>query len=81
MRQLDLNPPLKLFPSMAAINIGSLKLPSLPAGWTAEKEFKPLGKLSQATRRNIEPVGAHFLAEARRVSVSGLLISPRGDSH
>lgn len=58
---------------MAAINIGSFKLPSLPADWSAEKDFKPVGKLSQATQRNIEPVGAHFLAEARRVCRSYLM--------
>jgi DnaJ homolog subfamily C member 2 len=41
-------------------------LPTLPEGWTAEKDFKPIGKLSAATQRSIEPVGPHFLAHARR---------------
>jgi DnaJ family protein C protein 2 len=45
----------------------NLPLPVLPAGWTAEKDFKPIGSLSHATDRNIEPVGPHFLAHARRV--------------
>ncbi|KAF9740101.1 hypothetical protein PMIN06_003725 [Paraphaeosphaeria minitans] len=44
----------------------NLPLPVLPAGWTAEKDFKPVGSLSNATDRNIEPVGPHFLAHARR---------------
>lgn len=41
-------------------------LPSLPEGWAAEKDFKPVGKLSAANQRAIEPVGPHFLAHARR---------------
>ncbi|TKA28339.1 hypothetical protein B0A50_03806 [Salinomyces thailandicus] len=41
-------------------------LPSLPDGWSAEKDFKPMGSLSQPTSRAIEPVGPHFLAHARR---------------
>lgn len=44
----------------------AIALPPIPDGWAGEKDFKPLGKLSAATQRNIEPVGAHFLAEARR---------------
>jgi DnaJ family protein C protein 2 len=52
---------------MAALQI-SLPLPVLPEGWSGEKDFKPIGHLSQATDRNIEPVGPHFLAHARRVS-------------
>ncbi|TVY62768.1 Zuotin [Lachnellula suecica] len=44
----------------------NLPLPILPTGWTAEKEFKAIGKLSAATQRSIEPVGPHFLAHARR---------------
>lgn len=48
------------------VNMEAFKLPSVPEGWSAEKDFKPLGKLSPATQRNIEPVGAQFLAEARR---------------
>lgn len=43
-------------------------LPVLPEGWAAEKDFKAIGTLSPATQRNIEPVGPHFLAHARRVS-------------
>ncbi|KAI9891062.1 MAG: hypothetical protein M1814_003413 [Vezdaea aestivalis] len=43
-----------------------LSLPVLPGGWTGEKDFKPLGSLSAATQRNLEPVGPHFLAHARR---------------
>lgn len=46
----------------------SLPLPVLPAGWAAEKDFKALGQLSPPNQRNIEPVGPHFLAHARRVS-------------
>jgi DnaJ family protein C protein 2 len=45
----------------------NLPLPVLPAGWTAEKDFKSIGQLGNATDRNIEPVGPHFLAHARRV--------------
>lgn len=41
-------------------------LPSLPDGWSAEKDFKEVGQLSAATQRSIEPVGPHFLAHARR---------------
>ncbi|KAI1177840.1 DnaJ-domain-containing protein [Nemania sp. FL0916] len=41
-------------------------LPSLPEGWTAEKDFKPLGSITASTQRTIEPVGPHFLAHARR---------------
>lgn len=45
-----------------------LPLPTLLEGWTAEKDFKPIGKIAQneATQRTIEPVGPHFLAHARR---------------
>lgn len=45
----------------------NLPLPVLPEGWAGEKDFKSVGQLSQATDRNIEPVGPHFLAYARRV--------------
>ena len=45
----------------------NLPLPVLPAGWTADKDFKSIGQLGNATDRNIEPVGPHFLAHARRV--------------
>ncbi|MCJ1259688.1 hypothetical protein MMC24_007527 [Lignoscripta atroalba] len=44
----------------------SLPLPILPEGWSGEKDFKAVGTLSSATQRNIEPVGPHFLAHARR---------------
>ena len=54
---------------MAAIQV-SLPLPVLPEGWTSEKDFKALGSISQPTQRNIEPVGPHFLAHARRVGSS-----------
>jgi DnaJ family protein C protein 2 len=50
--------------------IGSYKALSVPADWSAEGNVKPLGKLSQPTQRSIEPVGAHFLAEARRVRMT-----------
>ncbi|KAH7139228.1 DnaJ domain-containing protein [Dendryphion nanum] len=50
---------------MAAVQI-NLPLPVLPQGWVAEKDYKPIGHLSSATDRNIEPVGPHFLAHARR---------------
>lgn len=45
-----------------------LPLPTLPEGWTAEKDFKAIGKIAQneVTQRVIEPVGPHFLAHARR---------------
>lgn len=44
----------------------ALPLPVLPEGWSAEKDFKAVGKLSASTQRSIEPVGPHFLAHARR---------------
>ena len=44
----------------------ALPLPVLPEGWKAEKDFRPLGKISKPTQRSIEPVGPHFLAHARR---------------
>jgi hypothetical protein len=53
--------------AMATIQI-SLPLPVLPQGWAGEKDFKPVGALSAPVQRNIEPVGPHFLAHARRVS-------------
>ena len=45
----------------------SLPLPVLPQGWTGDNDFKAIGSLSAATQRNLEPVGPHFLAHARRV--------------
>lgn len=50
---------------MAAIQI-TATLPTLPDGWTAEKDFKPVGHLSEPTQRALEPVGPHYLAHARR---------------
>lgn len=44
----------------------ALPLPVLPEDWSADKDFKPLGSLSAATQRSIEPVGPHYLAHARR---------------
>jgi DnaJ homolog subfamily C member 2 len=44
----------------------SFPLPVLPETWSGEKDFNPVGKLSAATQRSIEPVGPHFLAHARR---------------
>ncbi|EXF77554.1 DnaJ domain-containing protein [Colletotrichum fioriniae PJ7] len=41
-------------------------LPVVPEGWSAEKDFKTVGKVSAATQRSLEPVGPHFLAHARR---------------
>lgn len=52
---------------MASSQTVNVSLPSLPAGWSEEKDFKAVGSLSPATQRNIEPVGPHFLAHARRV--------------
>ncbi|PGH14933.1 hypothetical protein AJ80_05746 [Polytolypa hystricis UAMH7299] len=51
---------------MATPDIVHLPLPALPEGWAAEKDFKVLGSLSSASQRNVEPVGPHFLAHARR---------------
>ncbi|KAJ5931004.1 hypothetical protein N7466_006497 [Penicillium verhagenii] len=51
---------------MAAVQVVKVQLPSLPSGWSAEKDFKPVGTLSAPTQRNLEPVGPHFLAHARR---------------
>lgn len=58
---------------MATVRV-SLPLPVLPQGWSGEKDFKSIGELSSAIQRNIEPVGPHFLAHARRVSHSSLQI-------
>ncbi len=51
---------------MAATAVVTLPLLRLPEGWSAEKNFKPLGKITAATQRSLEPVGPHFLAHARR---------------
>ncbi|KAB2577079.1 Heat shock protein DnaJ [Lasiodiplodia theobromae] len=50
---------------MSAVQI-NFPLPVLPAGWAADKDFKATGTLSAPTPRNVEPVGPHFLAHARR---------------
>jgi len=50
---------------MATVQI-ALPSPVLPESFSAEKDFKATGTLSSATQRNIEPVGPHFLAYARR---------------
>ncbi|KAF2843370.1 zuotin [Patellaria atrata CBS 101060] len=49
-----------------ATGVKELPLPVLPDSWTAEKDFKAIGTLSDPVQRNIEPVGPHFLAHARR---------------
>ncbi|KPM36678.1 Zuotin [Neonectria ditissima] len=51
---------------MASVATVTLPLPALPSGWSAEKDFKAVGQLSEAVQRAIEPVGPHFLAHARR---------------
>lgn len=43
-----------------------LPLPVLPEGWSGEKDFKAVHPLSSPVHRQIEPVGPHFLAHARR---------------
>ncbi|KAL9024196.1 MAG: hypothetical protein Q9196_006694, partial [Gyalolechia fulgens] len=49
-----------------AITQISLPLPVLPEGWSAPNDFKAIGTLSTPNQRNLEPVGPHFLAHARR---------------
>lgn len=51
---------------MATATVVSRPLPVLTEGWTADKDFKPIGKISASSQRSIEPVGPHFLAHARR---------------
>lgn len=51
---------------MASHTVINSPLPTLPQGWSGEKDFKAIGKLSGATQRSIEPVGPHYLAHARR---------------
>lgn len=60
---------------LMATALASSPLPPLPEGWTAEKDLKLLGRLSPTIQRNIEPVGPHFLAHARRVGAA-IPISP-----
>jgi DnaJ family protein C protein 2 len=55
---------------MASVQVVNVSLPSLPSGWSADKDFKAVGALSAAVQRNLEPVGPHFLAHARRVCIS-----------
>lgn len=52
---------------MTTVQVVNVSLPALSEGWSAEKDFKAVGTLSAATQRNLEPVGPHFLAHARRV--------------
>ena len=55
---------------MATAQVVNIPLPALPQGFTGgDKEFKAVGSLSGATQRSVEPVGPHFLAHARRVSL------------
>ncbi|KAF2971760.1 hypothetical protein GQX73_g1871 [Xylaria multiplex] len=51
---------------MATATVVSRPLLALPADWSAEKDFKPIGSITAFTQRTIEPVGPHFLAHARR---------------
>ncbi|KAJ9132360.1 DnaJ domain-containing protein [Pleurostoma richardsiae] len=51
---------------MATATLVSFPLPALPEGWSSEKDFKLVSKVTAATQRTIEPVGPHFLAHARR---------------
>ncbi|OJJ50638.1 hypothetical protein ASPZODRAFT_126537 [Penicilliopsis zonata CBS 506.65] len=51
---------------MASAQVFNITLPALPEGWSADKDFKAVGSVSAATQRNLEPVGPHFLAHARR---------------
>ena len=72
-RSSFLNPNAQFHPRASITSIMSytevmLPLPLLPEGWSGEsgKDFKPIGRLTPATQRSIEPVGPHFLAHARR---------------
>lgn len=51
---------------MTTATLVSRSLPALPEGWSADKDFKFIGKITASTQRAIEPVGPHFLAHARR---------------
>lgn len=51
---------------MSSATVVEKSLLPLAEGWTAEKDFKPVGKITSNTQRTIEPVGPHFLAHARR---------------
>ncbi|CAN8099965.1 unnamed protein product [Discula destructiva] len=51
---------------MTTATVVSRPLPVLTQGWTADKDFKVVGKISASSERSIEPIGPHFLAHARR---------------
>ncbi|KAK6223429.1 Zuotin [Pestalotiopsis sp. IQ-011] len=51
---------------MASATVVSRPLPTLPEGWSAEKDFKSVASVTASAKRTIEPVGPHFLAHARR---------------
>lgn len=51
---------------MSSATVVEKSLLPLAEGWSAEKDFKPVGKVTSNTQRTIEPVGPHFLAHARR---------------
>lgn len=51
---------------MTTATLVSRALPALPEGWSADKDFKAVGKISASSERTIEPAGPHFLAHARR---------------
>ena len=61
---------------MSVTEVVDLSLPSLPEGWAGgDKAYKVIATLSSATQRNLEPVGPHFLAHARRVSLSYVFLA------
>src|SRR6516162_9377150 len=68
---------IKLSHHIMAAPLISLPLPVLPDGWSVEKDFKPIGTLSASSQRNVEPVGPHFLAHARRVRDPWTFVSSR----
>ncbi|EAW13428.1 putative ribosome associated DnaJ chaperone Zuotin [Aspergillus clavatus NRRL 1] len=51
---------------MASHQVINVTLPILSQDWSSDKDFKAVGTLSAAIQRNLEPVGPHFLAHARR---------------
>jgi len=42
---------------LTTMSTPEVHLPPLPEGWSADKDFKAIGKLSAPTIRTIEPVG------------------------
>ena len=60
--------------TMVAVQTVNATLPLVSGGWSAEKDFKSVGTLSGATKRNLEPVGPYFLAHARRVCCIALIL-------